>query len=424
MAEAYSRTEHVSFNSHVYNRQYNKKLGTDTTSDQVATPFKGVNTMSGIKNPKWRDAVRLGNNATTPLTGTFYTVDTSWCTAVSEYFRTDGNGFEQYGAEFYGYPNYSNVLSSTPPAPASTVTAATNRAIRKFLSKAESVRSSVEAGQDFGEYKETLHGLTSPVSELRKHVLGYFPKVKKLSKRFKNALSLEKALADTYLEWSFGWKPLAEDIAQAYVGLQNRSRFSDRQAIRVSSKELFPCANTTTYNLSSFGGLGTIQQSSRIVGEYIVCIYGMIRTGANTDGLVSRAQTLQLDLPHFVPTIWDLIPYSFIVDYFVNVGDIINALSVVNSTFIWGGQDIISNYVHDFSDITIAYNAQPPYVTRRMDLAKGGHARFTRRDTSRFIFTPAGLLPEVQFHIPLSEKPWENMGAILTSHIANLVPLR
>jgi hypothetical protein len=423
MPESNNKSEIVSYQADYFDRTYNKIVGSDNTARSVTNLGKVTRFRNGVKLPNWRDIVRNGQNATTPLTGSDYDFEYSYVTAGEEQRRLSGGGVYWSGAEYYGYPGYPNIWASSASAPASVVTSVTNRCIRKFLDKAEAVRSSVEAGQDFGEYRETLHGMISPLGELRKHVLGYFPKVKKLRNLYKDAASLTKALADTYLEWTFGWKPLVSDIAQAYVGLQNRNRFGERQAIRVSATDNFPITLPTTYNLSSFGGFGLIQITYRVTGKYTVVMYGMIRTGVGTDGSVSRAQVLQLDLPHFVPTIWDLIPYSFIVDYFVNVGEIIRALSTIDSVFVWGGQDFITSRVQEFSDIVAVLNPLPPNAQVLKRWARGGHARFTNRDISRSILVPSGLIPKVQLTLPLSSKPWENMGAILASRIAGLVPL-
>jgi hypothetical protein len=423
MAEPANRTEQYAVHADWKERFYNKKNVVDNTTHTFGTPFKGSSTRTGIKLPSWQSVIRNGGNATTPLVGTRYVGTGSFITAGVEWQRQDGHGYEDYGAEYYGHPLYPTLFNSTPAAPASVVTNVTNRCIRKFLDRAEAVRSSVEAGQDFGEYKETLHGMISPLGQLRKHVLSYFPKVRKLRKLYGDARSLTKALADTYLEWTFGWKPLVSDIAQAYVGLQNRNRFGDRQAIRVSAADNFQVSPPASNQLSSLGGLGSLSISNRVTGYYTVVMYGMIRTGTSQDGTVSRAQVLQLDLPHFVPTIWDLIPYSFIVDYFVNVGEIIRSLSTIDSVFMWGGQDQITDHIQEYSDAVISDFAQPAYMTKVQSWAHGGRGRFEHRLTNRSVLVPAGLIPKVQITLPLSSKPWVNMGAIMASHLSSLIPL-
>jgi hypothetical protein len=422
MSEPTLRVEHVSLISDYNERLYNLTNHTDNTTHHSSVLFQGTNSVQGVKVPNWRDVIRSGQNATTPLTGTKYTLNRSFASLGVQWSKRSGQP-DVNGAEYFGFPNYPNVLSTSVGAPNNIVTSVTNRCIRKFLDKAESIRSSVESGQDFGEYRETLNGIRDPLSQLRRHVLGYFPRVKKLKGLYKDARSLTKALADTYLEWTFGWKPLASDIADAYVGLLNRSRFGQRQAIRVSARDTYPVSVLSDTQLSSLGGFGQVLCSSRTTGEYTVVMYGMIRTGVGPDGLVSRAQTLQLDLPHFVPTIWDLIPYSFIVDYFTNVGDIIRSLSVIDSEFIWGGQTTINANVQDFSDLRVIWSPNPQY-SQDFNFAYGGRASSSVRTIQRSILSPSGLIPRLQITLPLgSDKPWINMGAILASRIAELVPL-
>jgi hypothetical protein len=236
-------------------------------------------------------------------------------------------------------------------------------------------------------------------------------------------VSLLKALSDTYLEWTFGWKPLTLDIANAFVGLQNRSRFSDRQMVSASAAGRYQATIHPTYRVTGSGLLYGLKQSSFSYSEYKVKMYGMIRTGA-VNGLVSRAQTLELDLPHFVPTIWDLIPYSFIVDYFTNVGDIIRSMSTIGSFYVWSGESQSNTRTHQFSDVFWDEVTFPPDQAKLdFSFAYGGRSKFTIKLVNRYITSPASFLPVAVIHLPTSEKPWENLAALLLSRIAHLVPL-
>jgi len=378
------------------------------------TMIIGTNSFSGVTNPGWKDQIRSGANATTPATGVAYTFEQQW-------FSSTGSGsstlpppnFYSVREDISGF-HYLDTIQPVNPS-AEQYAEVQNRAIRKFLEKAESVRSSVEAGQDLGEYKETIHGLVSPLSSLRDHVLSFFPSVKK-HKGLKGR-SLRKALADSYLEWTFGWKPLVSDIADAYVGLTNNSH--PLIAPIEASASLDYSGKVDFWNITYPGVFAIARGSVRRTSRQQIRYKGAIRTGADRNGIIARGQLLQGDLPHFIPTLWDLLPYSFIVDYFTNVGDIIRAACFVTSNITWVAKtdrQIDRNqyaYGLDPQFFPSWFNANVPSVQPYSPWIQ--RVRFSRNPIN-----PNSLMPTLQFHLPTSAKPWENIGAILASRAKSI----
>jgi hypothetical protein len=406
-----------------YERGHQGFADTDQTGRHGGLMANMPNTFSGNRLPNHAALIREGLNATTPLSATQARSDSpGFIDAAVQYSRVLGSPTRIQGAELYGITPLQNPDPGISSPPAGVVTDVSNRAKRKFLKKAEAYRSSVEAGQDFGEYKETIKGLTHPLQSLRHHVLSYFDSLKKLSRYKRHGIVPIKAVADTYLEWTFGWKPLVSDIAQGFVGLQNRSRFVDRQTIGCSAKATHSASTSNNATVNTAGGILQLSQDSRRYSEYKIKLYGMIRTGAQ-GGIVSRGTTLQIDLPHFVPTVWDLIPYSFIVDYFVNVGDIITALCTVNQTVVWAGESIVQTDVREFSPPRHVLFYTPAQATLDYSYVRGGHCTVTRKTVTRSIAPLSYFLPQVEFSLPDSSKPWLNIGAIISSRLAAVIPL-
>jgi hypothetical protein len=52
-------------------------------------------------------------------------------------------------------------------------------------------------------------------------------------------------------------------------------------------------------------------------------------------GPIAVQQSWGLGTRDFIPTIYELIPYSFLVDYFVNIGEILNAWSFNQADLAW-----------------------------------------------------------------------------------------
>lgn len=385
-----------------------------------------IDTFTGTTNPAWRNQIRLGANATTPAAGTLFSVSADSFSAFSRVERFDIVGQtiweEQRSSGTLPY-SYSPLI-----APAADVMSRVhNRLISKWFSQVESIQSSFQAGQDLGEWKQTRDAIMHPLRSLRDHTLGYFNGLNKIRRglgrrsSISGSKSLAHALNDSYLEWTFGWNPLVSDIANAVVGLQTRKDRNSLNKIEVSAHE----------DYSSSDGEETIPTGLSILtlnfGRTVKCRYterikGAIRNSSVVGGEQSVQSLFQLAPKDFLPTAWNLLPYSFVVDYFLNIGDIINAFSYGTGDLAWGNfttRTITStNYALRGISGTLP---GPPYQSRGS--AFGGSASFDAVAFSRDVLSQDLLVPSLQFSLPLgSNKPWENIASLLFSASKKLVP--
>ena len=423
MSEDYTKTTLHSLVSrhHVHGKALNfdGSVQYDTSQDTV-TVSPATDIFNGTKNPHWRDQVRSVSNATTPASGVMhkilqyepynYTIAMQGKIFVSPTADRTESG--------YGFPPY-NWPPSWSGVPTSIITDTDNRAIRKFLEAADNARSSVELGQDIGEWKETLNGLRRPMDSARSLVTDVLTKFRKRLRLAKRLLSknVAKAVADSYLEFTFGWKPLAADVGSLIEGLQERCKHPSVQPISASASGHGSAGSESTGQINILGGIYIRSFRSVIRGTYIRRLKGAVKTGAD-GGAISFAQLAQLDAQHFVPTLWDLLPYSFIADYFVNVGEIINALSFRYSDLAWGCDTSLTIAESIFSDIGGKADLNPGYSLISVTWS-GGNARLQTRSFSRGNLSAAALLPTLQFKLPVSSKPWENLGFIGLARAAN-----
>lgn len=112
-----------------------------------------------------------------------------------------------------------------------------------------------------------------------------------------------KAFADAFLEYSFGWAPLVGDVSNAMKTLT---------------------AGLPTFRVS---GAGTVSRSYSASGDTVLwtsghTIHARVR---GFDPNFALANQLGLVNPAFVA--WELAPFSFVVDYFVNVGEYLNGFT-------------------------------------------------------------------------------------------------
>lgn len=129
--------------------------------------------------------------------------------------------------------------------------------------------------------------------------------------------------ADQWLGWQFGAKPLLQDLANATVHLNSRlftTPENDKGRIRLSVTKGSDFSATSSHNVNGtvFQGSGYIEWDVRsvmtIVGDYVL------------DNRQLRANQ-QLGLTNPVALGYAVIPYSWLVDYFVDIGSWLNELT-------------------------------------------------------------------------------------------------
>jgi len=211
----------------------------------------------------------------------------------------------------------------------STLTSVENRSIATLYTQLNGFASAVKAGEDIGEIGQTINALRRPLPALRSLVSDTFGMAKKaFSKR--TSLGIAKAAADTHLQFQFGYKPLESTIASAVVGLQNRDVMANYRPFHAVAEGNI--GNTLKdFTIPPPGGNIAADLIIQRKLKYSVVYQGVWAEECNVPQRPVAA-VLGLQARDILPTIWNLIPYSCLADYFANIGDIVGALSVP-----WGG---------------------------------------------------------------------------------------
>jgi hypothetical protein len=129
-----------------------------------------------------------------------------------------------------------------------------------------------------------------------------------------------KGVAESWLELQYGWKPLLADVTGSMENLydkdhQDADRY--RVTVRGSAKE-GPATKNKSYGGNSgdwFVGYGTYKslRSARVRLDYYL-----------ENPALAQASGLGIINPYDLA--WELMPYSFIVDWFVPVGDYLSSM--------------------------------------------------------------------------------------------------
>jgi hypothetical protein len=224
---------------------------------------------------------------------------------------------------------------------------------------------------------------------------------------------LKRIVAETWLEHVFGWSPLLSDIRSAGQALNDRlNRFTGNYA-RISGHG----TEETFLELPGFGRSvgGGLKFGYRITLRNITQVrwYGQIRSVCENP-IEADMRLFGVSWGDIVPTAWELIPYSFLVDYFTNIGDILNAWSVRVQDINWCARTERRVSYYTYGNFYIDENAAktyPGFYKMISSTANVGDCTAKRRYILRQPKTPE--YPSIRLEMPGLGTKWINMSALV-----------
>lgn len=166
------------------------------------------------------------------------------------------------------------------------------------------------------EREKTVSMLAGYLTKLRRGYRavrkGRFKEANRLLGFPKGKVSRDKQFADNLLAYKFGIKPLFQDIFAAVETLQNplpnRTVSSSGRGIRTAGENIFPPRNGTSSDWEMW--------------EYSVRSGFKIEI-SNPDLFLAN----QLGLVNPATVVWETIPFSFLIDWLIPVGDFLNSMT-------------------------------------------------------------------------------------------------
>jgi len=152
---------------------------------------------------------------------------------------------------------------------------------------------------------------------------------------FRRKPSRSRSFAENWLEFQYGWKPVLMDIRGVLDAFALRAAATERiVTVRASSVDV----STTNHPIMSplYGSYATVtpQEISR---------FAMMRTERTRIGLrfklddADRRFMTQLGFTNPVSLLWELVPFSFVLDWMLPVGDYLEGLTSFSGlTFVDG----------------------------------------------------------------------------------------
>lgn len=293
-------------------------------------------TRTGSSLPNYRDIIARRGNATTVLSQSRAKFKFRDPTLSIQWHRVTSPA-SQYLTVVSGTPDTLITVYPGEAYDASLQASAENQANTMFFKNLSKANSRFQGLPFLGELRETLEMIRSPAKAFRQKLSEYARSLKSARKSAKrwHRRDWHKVIADTYLEHAFGWQPLIGDTIDAAKALSNVLNGFRQHTVRGFGKaqkwdptEVAIVSDPLTYTCWTL--------ETRSLSEYQVRVKGGLSEKiAGPEPDVSFFEQFGLTVNQFIPSIWELLPWSFVVDYFVNVGDVLNASFTDTSKLQW-----------------------------------------------------------------------------------------
>lgn len=379
--------------------------GSFDSDHQVTRLF--TRTRSSNNMPDWRRRIRLHGPATTALSGNFCSITED----PTDSFRRDSNG-DTYAVKGYlASAEAGNLVGNPSDVSAKAVTAA----MMKAYGRIKSAQRQMQGAVFLGEIREAVRMVKRPAAGLRDAIERDY--LQKLAKRLKGAPAYRKdpdlwkrAISQTWLEGIFGWRPFINDLQDAVKAYENiRDKGGDRHTRfsvgAVNDKEVSNAQQTISPILNFGFSKNTVEKdfaTVRLIGE--------VRASCPMT-TVEKARCFGLSPGEFWPTAWELLPWSFLVDYFVNIGDVIDASYTDTSKVSWLNMTIRQIRTKDVYCAPLPKSQQPGNC--EVVYGNPSYCQMKRRKVSRT--QPGGLsVPSLIFSLPGSSIRQLNMLSLWT----------
>lgn len=333
----------------------------------------GVDVKVGSTDPKWQEKVASRIDATLPYQrkvfpdrrkGRYLNDPVHWVWEAST-VRSNIKSF--HTAQLKGFPGMYNLCSTVATMPYQGVTDRMRSECKlAFLSKVREMTTPWQGMVFLGELGELVSGIKGAAKQIFKGARAYRRQAQRLKRLYwSKPARLQSDLEKLYLSWTYGVAPLFGDVGSYLTGVQQLFDTPNVHPVIVTIPSE-PQRSTASYSLFEYGLIGVIgsiiaesKASVRIVGAIEETLFG--------PSLEKAQQLGGLNLQDVVPAAYELLPYSFLIDYFSTLGDVVNGYFTDTRNLIYSTQ-IEKSEVFGFGIFVPTIGTDPTASYRRRPL--------------------------------------------------------
>lgn len=361
----------------------------------------------GASPSDWKQLMEYHRQCGSSLVGTRHT------------FRTGGGG---YSYTFQNKPYGNKCVSGAaggdlganqldfPAAIIGLSSTADALARSKFLARALSARKEFRGGNFLAEFRETIHMLRHPIHGLLSSVKDLAHSVRGIRFLWErgHAKAYKRALGDIWLSFQFGILPFFEDIKDVNKAIANLAdgKHADMKPLSASANDGGTTSSWTTQTAAPAVLNSYCKYYKFSKTKSYVRYYG--RLACRPESFATIADNFGVSPADIAPAVWEAIPWSFFVDYFLNVQEALDSYQFANTSVAW----MMRGYKNISSHVTTGWFVDTS-IPQLPDIVSGvGGTVAATTFVTRGIY--AGFpYPPFQFRIPgMGSLKWINIGAL------------
>lgn len=284
----------------------------------------------------WQEIIKRGGDATTSLHGFKREL---MVTPVTVRCNTGPAVCERTG--YWSVNQHAN-LDVPAPFPGGLLEDAVSKAEGQMVKHVRQARTTWSAGEPLGDIMQTIRMLKSPLKSLERLTVDAGRGTARIAERLAKhdqASARLKACTDSYLAYIFGAKPLVKDVQDAAKEVQHlldgHQNMSIQRLIATGeSSSQVQIPGQVVWMGYDGSSVITPHQDTNIVYTATARILGGYR-GASRSADMAYLDSAGLAPDNWVPTLMELFPWSFVLDYFSNASSAIDALCLGEVDFSW-----------------------------------------------------------------------------------------
>lgn len=281
----------------------------------------------GESIPGWKQRKAAGLSVTTGLTGVSTVLKKR---KVLTYHQTGINSWKGYNAYLSGFhPLPALPWAQNVSADWSITAKALNDAAMDIHEQISAARSVFNGPTFIAELHEVIQLFRKPVQTLFGETMHFGREVVRLKNKLEKVKHIKSQyvqrdyagqLSDAYLKYKFGVEPLGKDLGDYAIAIdQLANTLGSRTSVRLDARaQVFEPVDEVVYGVPD-----ATYATQRVFRTKVadVRLHGSYRPRPD----LSAYSRFGFNLPDLVITAWEVLPWSFILDYFLNVEAVLRA---------------------------------------------------------------------------------------------------
>lgn len=404
-----TKTVQKTWQFRMYTKKYIDGVWDGPQSRNVVSTNVTDTVTTGGSLPDYRRLISQRQSATTSLSGQKYNVRGSHSGGVIRYQRTliSGGKPVRVGSIAYGCVGGASAIGVLSPSNLS-YDSANNQALGLLVSQAAKAQREIQLLVSAGELGETARYIRSRSQGLYNGFWSYLDAIKQRARKIRRSRQIQEMIADAWLEYQFAIKPTIGDIADASRAVA-KIMFGHSPSKRVVGQGFSDRNGVSGFHPDTLSDHWTVSRYYR----YYETV-GVRYTGSVSSSSLSayrHISTLGATPGEVLVSVWELMPWSFVYDYFTNIQEILESVRWHVTDLDWcekGTQKVTSCNVYDVKITPVTPGGwRVDYCT----VDPGAPLSSQRVDVTRQKYL-GSLTPSLEFEIPGLSTKWLNLLAL------------